>query len=241
MILSSLISVRTRQLICPHCGVATAFSPVEHSKKVQRNSAGDWKTVHLSTGSIIDLVSDYFFGTSRCQSCMAAFPVRGKNRNDDDPDRTAYLDTIEPLWPTRFRTVPPEIPSPVREAMEDASTALGAGSLIGSMLAARTALVRAQRLVKIEMKLKKSSLKALLDAGRISRVEFDLSDLARRWANYLGHEEPDSEKTFVREDAEELYGYVEMLLDTLFVKWSRAQESRERLRGDEISNKASAK
>lgn len=232
MILSSLISVRTRQLICPHCGVATAFSPVEHSKKVQRTSAGDWKTVYLSTGSIIDQVSDYFFGTSRCQSCMAAFPVRGKNRIDDDPDRTAYLDTIEPLWPTRFRTVPPEIPSPVREAMEDASTALGAGSLIGSMLAVRTALIRAQRLLKEELGLEEASLKRLFEVGRISKFEFELSDLARRWASYLGHEEPNSEKPFDRSDAEQLYGYVEMVLDTLFVKWANANESRDRLRGE---------
>ena len=55
------------------------------------------------------------------------------------------METLTPLCPVNHRIVPKEIPSPIREAMEDASAALGAGSVIGSMLAARTAIIRALR------------------------------------------------------------------------------------------------
>ena len=74
-----------------------------------------------------------------------------------------------------------------------------------------------------------ASLKALYDEGRISRFEFESSNVARKWANFLGHEQPDPGSTFEREDAEELYRYVEDILDTLYVKWKRMETFRERL------------
>ena len=116
--------------------------------------------------------------------------------------------------------------------MEGASGALGAGSIIGSMLAARTALIRAQRQQKEELGLKQASLKSLFEAGCISEFEFLSSDLARRWASYLGHDDPDPKKEFELADAEEFYGYVESLLDTLYVKRSRLAVSREKLKGE---------
>ena len=218
---------------CPHCGVSTAYAPVEHSKIVQLSNPGNWYTVYLASGSIFDLESRFWFGLARCQQCDRAFPVRGRASTPENPDQTYYDDTVEPLWPTQYRTVPVEIPSPIREAMEDASVALGAGSVIGAMLAARTAMTRALRQTKKELDLPEASLKALFEAGRISRFEYEASDLARRWANYLGHEEPDPNKEISRDDAEEFYGYIEALLNSIYVNWERLNRQRDKLRGEE--------
>lgn len=216
---------------CPHCGAYTAYDPVEAPKQVQLSQPGNWGRVFLASGSIYDSPSGYWYGLARCQACAQAFPVRGKASSPEHPDLSYDKSSLEPLWPTHYRTVPLEIPPPVRDAMEDASKALGAGSVVGSMLATRTAIVRAQREAKRELNLTEASLKALYEAGRISRFEFESSDLARRWANYLGHDEPEPDKQFTLEDAKEFYGYVESLLDTLYVKWTRLNKQRERLQG----------
>ena len=94
------------------------------------------------------------------------------------------------------------------------------------MLAARTALIRAQRHMQEELNLPEASLKALRDVGGISTFEYESGDLARRWANYLGHEEPDPTKTVELDDAKELYGCVETPLDCLYVKWARLNDAR---------------
>ena len=217
---------------CPHCGVVTSYAPVEHRKMVQLDKPANWQTVHLASGSIHDRKSGYWFGLARCQACDEAFAVRGKAANNDNPDQTYHRGSIEALWPTRYRAVPQEIPSPIREAMADASAALGAGSIIGAMLACRTAIIRAQRHVKKEMKLPEASLKAIYEAGRISKFEYGSSDLARRWANYLGHEEPDPEKVIDLNEAKEFYGYIESLLDSMYVKWKRLRDQQAKLAGE---------
>ena len=219
-------------LSCPHCGVSTAYSPVEFTKNVQVGNPGQWSKVHLASGYIYDSRSEHWFGLSRCQSCGDAFPVRGKAQDPSNPDQTYQKDSLEPLWPTRYRTVPKEIPSPVHEAMEDASAALGAGSVIGAMLAARTAMIRALREMKKELSLEKATLKALHEAGRITQFHYKSSDLARDWANYLGHANPDPGKEFSKEDAVEFYGYVELLLSTIYVDSERLSKQRDRLKGE---------
>ncbi|MBM3945487.1 MAG: hypothetical protein FJ317_08395 [SAR202 cluster bacterium] len=219
-------------LMCPHCGEYTAFVPVEYRKAVQGGGNGDWQEVFLASGTIYDEHSGYTFGTSRCQACGNAFSVRFRANNTVYPDRSVVRVTLEALWPTRYKAVPSEIPSPVREAMEDASAALGAGSLIGAMLAVRTALLRAQEHQKEVLKLEKASLKALFEAGLISRFEFESGDLARRWANFLGHEEPDPGKDLSREEVEELYEYVAGLLDSIYVKPAKMERSRSKLKGE---------
>ena len=96
-------------------------------------------------------------------------------------------------------------------------------------MAARTAMVRAQREQKEALELPEASLKALYGKGIISRFEFESSDLARRWANFLGHENFEPSESPTREEAEEFYGYVEGLLDSIYVKWGKLMTSRERL------------
>ena len=225
-------------MICPHCEVATAYDPVKSRKSVELNQPGQWEEAFRASGSIYDEGSGYFFGTSRCQACDKAFPIRGRAFDRVNPDETALKSTLEPLWPTIYKIVPAEIPSPTREAMEDASAALGAGSVLGSMLAARTAMIRAQRQTKKELGLPEASLKALYEAGRVSKFEFESSDLARRWANYLGHEDPDHDRGFTKTDAEEFYGYAESLLDSLYVKWDRLSKQRGRLTGTDANGEA---
>ena len=215
-------------MTCPHCGAATGFSPVGERKQVEMD-LGNPTVAKRATGSIYDNESGNIFGLSRCQACGKAFPVRGKAHNTEAPDITVEQGTLEPLWPTRYRTVAQEIPTLVRAAMEDASAALGAGSMLGAILATRTAVIRAQRQQKEELQLSAGSLKALVDAGRISKYTFEGSDTARRVANYLGHEEPDPEKEYTKDDAEELYDFVEALLDELYVKPARIQSHRARL------------
>ena len=211
---------------CPHCSGFTSYAPVMHKSWVELNEPGQWQSVYAASGSVADGATGYFFGTTRCQACGKAFPIRARTSNPDQPDVTVF-GTIEPLWPTRYRAVPQEIEKSVRQAMEDASASLGAGSTIGAMLAARTALIRAQRHMKKELSLPESSLKALFDAGRISRFEYESSNLARKWANYLGHDEPDPAKDLSLDDAKELYGYVESLLDSLYVKWASLERQRD--------------
>jgi len=219
---------------CPHCGEATGYSPVTERKYVEVVKGKPTEAERV-TGSIHDTESGYFFGLSRCQACGKAFPVRGQAKNSSAPDETAIQGTLEPLWPTRYRSVAEEIHQPVREVMEDASAALGAGSVIGAMLALRTAVIRAQRHQKEELGLPEASLKALVEAGRISSYTFQGSDVERRVANYLGHDEPDPEKQFTKEDTEELYEFVEALLDELYVKPARIQKYTDRLKGQSES------
>ena len=212
-----------------------------HRTQVEMGGPGNWQTAHAASGSVYDDESDYVFATTRCQSCGKAFPIRARAGNPDTPDLTINRQTIEPLWPTRYRAVPQEIYESVRQAMEDASASLGAGSTIGAMLATRTALIRAQRDMKTKLGLGDASLKALFDAGRISKFEYESSNVARKWANYLGHDEPDAARELSIDDAKELYGYVESLLDTLYVKWEELNRQRENLvKEPSTENEASA-
>ena len=227
-------------MTCPHCGVATGYDPVEYRKMVVMSRA-NFQVAELVSGSIYDSKSKQFFGVTRCQACGKAFPVKGEASNPEDPDKTVTQGTLTPLWPTRFRSVANEIPTPVREAMEDASAALGAGSVIGGMLASRTAMIRALSQQQQDLKLQEATLKALFEAGRISRFEFEASDLARRWANYFGHDDIDPTKTFDRSEAEEFYGYIEGLLDTLYVKWVKVEASRKKLKGEQAQNNTQPK
>lgn len=213
-------------MTCPYCGVATAYNPVEWAKQVQHSGAGAWSKAHLASGSIYDELSKYWFGLSRCQACSKAFPVRGTARTPEHPDQTYDPESLEPLWPTRYRSVPEEVPTPVREAMEDASAALGAGSVIGSMLAARTALIRTQRQQSV------ASLLELRDKGVISQVEYEAGNVTRHWANYLGHDEPDLSIVCEREDAEVLYEYVELVLHSTYVRTAKLNTLVNRLKGN---------
>ncbi len=215
-------------MTCPHCGAATGYSPVGTRKYVEI-PRGNPVLAQRATGSIHDEGSGYFFGLGRCQACAKAFPVRGKASSTESPDETVQEGTLEPLWPTRYRVVAQEIPNSVRTAFEDASAALGAGSVLGAILATRTAVIRAQRQQKQALNLSEASLKALVEAGRVSRSTFEASEVARRVANYLGHEEPDPDDQYSKEDAEELYEFVEALLHELYVQPARIRHHRNRL------------
>ena len=73
------------------------------------------------------------------------------------------------------------------------------------------------------------------------KFEYESSNVARKWANYLGHDEPDAARELSIDDAKELYGYVESLLDTLYVKWEELNRQRENLvKEPSTENEASA-
>lgn len=188
----------------------------------------------VATPSLVDALSKKMFSVSRCQACAKAFPVIGESSNFEQPDVTVVPTSLVPLWPVRYRAVAPEIPPSIRTALEDASAALGGGSVIGAMFAARTAVERALRHQKREREdLPHASLKALAEIGVISKITFYASDVARRVANYLGHEDPDPEREYTTGEAKELYTFVEELLDELYVKPARIAAHSAKVRGQE--------
>ncbi len=216
-------------LKCPHCGSSTSYSPVISRKQVERER-GNFIDAKLATGSIYDIKKDTFYALSRCRACDEAFILRGKTRKPDDPDEYFDDDSLEALWPVRYRPVADELPPSIKEAMVDASAALGAGSIIGSSLALRTAMIRALRNQKQKLGLEEATLKILAEKGVISKTTYIGGDVARRVAGYLGHDEPDPEKPWEREEVEELYEFVDALLDELYVKTAKIKKYQERLK-----------
>lgn len=190
-------------MICPHCGGKTGFTPVEFQKYVRTSSS---TTPAVVSGTVYDEQSNAnVYGLARCQACLQAFPFRAQADNPQQPDISIRHFTLQPLWPNQHRPVADEIEPHTRAAFQDASIALGAGSVIGAMMAVRTAVIRASRDRKKALSLADGSLKSLADGGHISSTTFLASDVARRVANYLGHEEPDAAREYSSGNAEELY------------------------------------
>ena len=109
-------------ILCPHCDVGTSYSPVGEAKHIEMN-LGNLTQAQRATESIHDTESGFFFGLNGCQACSKAFPLRGKADHTSLVDQHVRLDTLEALWPTRYRAVPQEISPTVRKAIEDASAA----------------------------------------------------------------------------------------------------------------------
>lgn len=218
-------------VVCPHCGASTGYAPLTVVRAVEVNP-GSTLTAERFTATIYNDIKGIFYGVARCYACSAAYVVKGLTSSPSNPDGGVTSGSIEIIWPSYYRAVAEEIPTPVKEALQDASAALGGGSIIGAMLALRTSVIRALRERKTTLELEESSLKALVDAGLIARHTFEGSDVARRVANYVGHEEPDVSKIFTKPEAEEFYEYVDALFDELYVKPARIESYQNKLRGE---------
>ena len=127
----------------------------------------------------------------------------------------------EAVWPLRTRTVSEDIPDAVRLAFQEALGCLAVEAHGGCLLMCRTAVVRLLRDQQV------STLKELVDAGKISGLLYGQADEVRLWANMVGHEDYEPMKVD-EQTCEELVDYVESLLDMVYVQPARLIRHKER-------------
>ena len=203
-------------LVCPHCGSATAFTPVLlRGNGIDFSESGKNYTKHAEVG--IKVVVEHSPGPHvaviQCQGqgCEKFF-VAIKEYWIYGGWRTA--------WPLVSRAVSDDIPGPIKSAFRDAVMCLGIGSFGGCLMMCRTVLIRLQRQQGV------GSLQELSAQGRISQQMYEQADEVRLWSNMVGHEDFD-QGALTNDTCEELVDYIESLLNALYVQPARLARHRE--------------
>ena len=203
---------------CPHCGTPTSYTPVEHAKQAQMGNPGQWSQALLASGSVHDEESGWFFGVAKCQVCYKAFPVRGKARAWQDPDKTIVADTLEALWPLSIPAVHDDVPANIKEALTNGYLAAAVHAYLASLLVTKTALERtwkAEGASGIDHLVEKRSLPL-----RLGKQAHEI----RHLANIIDHEDP-KEDTVTKEDAEEMLEFARQLTNELYVEPGRLERA----------------
>jgi len=204
-------------VVCPHCNVSTAFTPVSITGKgtIWEYSSDD-KRVYGRVS--IDAVVPRGARTPRFAivACQAADCGRLFVAEED----RAWPGGWRSVWPLPGTAVTSEVPETVRAAFGEALLCLAVKAHGGCLLMCRTALIRIQRERKV------GSLEELEQSGAISRSLREQADEVRLWANVVGHEDF-SEEALTPEACQELVDYMSSLLHALYVQPARLARHRE--------------
>ena len=196
-------------LVCPHCGVSTAFNPARVrgiGVLLERSRPDVMYKEEVQIPAVLKGPDvDPNVAVVECTECRHVFIASTSNSWSED---------WHTVWPVVTTAVPVEIPEPVRSAMAEALLCLGSGALGGCLLMCRTVIIRLQR------EQKAGSLDELKDRGTISRLLHQQANEVRLWANIVGHEDY-SPDTISAESCEELVEYVDSLLDAVYVQPAR--------------------
>jgi len=212
-----------KKLICPHCNVATSFRAVRITGlgELPTESNANYTvrkivTLEACTKVTADPEPNVNYAILECQSCFKFFIAKG-TRNFEDGWSAVY--------PLPHRSVPKEIPEPIKSQFEEACLCFEVNAYTGCLLMCRTALFSLQRE-------QKANLQELTGQGLISKFLYDKSNEVRLWANIFGHE--DVPAPVLREDAEQLLVYAEALLNAIYVEpklLSDLTDKRKKLKG----------
>jgi len=194
------------KLICPHCGDATSWSPIliEAKDAMFPDSSTQNQTVygHARVFAVTDYYHEKCFAVLECQSCNNQF-IAAKSKYGTE-------DWI-PVYPIpRGKTAADGIPEVIALALNEAYLCFAVEAFKASVAMCEVALEHLWR------EQRACNLKDLVDRDVISKKLFSQADEVRRWANIVKHEfilDPVS-----KEEAEQLLGYMGVLLDHVYVE-----------------------
>jgi hypothetical protein len=199
------------KLICPHCGAFTAFTPAfVVGKGVLSEYSGEDKTRYGDVEISAIVPHTYVYGKERyaivvCRGCNEVFVAKGEKYSDpNSPDYWAAV------YPIQHKTAPAEIPEPIKSEFEEASLCFAIGAYKACVLMCQIVLEH------VWQEQQASGLAQLEANGVISSRLYRRANEIRLWGNLEKHQlaiEP-----VLPEDAEQLLGYLEILLNEAYVE-----------------------
>jgi len=198
------------KMVCPLCSSPTPSTPVtivatwvDYLQQSYRLQKG------LATAVTSETPGQPTYGIMQCQACGNRFVAK-----QDAPG-----DWVS-VYPIPHREVAKEIPGPIRSEFEEAHLCFAVGAYRGCLSMCEASLEAMWRHQKA------AGLKDLKDKGIISPRLFDQATEVRLWANVAKHKLVDQPVS--REDAEELLGYLEAVLDAVYVQPARLTALRQK-------------
>lgn len=189
-------------LVCTHCGVATAFTPVEI--RLDEVELGESYTIEQAVFEGSKYRPN--LAVIACQNCNKLFIAE-----------KAASKQWQSVWPLSTRSLPQDIPEPVRSTFQEALLCLAAGALGGCVMMCRTTLERTLRDQGLKASNLNEGLKVLKQKGVISQKLYSQADEVRLWGNMVAHKDFD-QKTLGPQTCEELVVYIDSLLDAVYVQ-----------------------
>ncbi len=202
------------KLICPHCGSFTAFSPAE---------IVEWRDTSIP--AVVPYQYRYVkesYAILVCQACMKYFVAKREKLTKEDAWSAVY--------PIQHKTVPTEIPEPIRGELEEANLCFAVGAYKACISMCMTALEVLWRDKSA------SGLNDLKGKGIISSLLFNQATEIRLWAGMVKHEL--IHETVQPEETEELLTYLEDILHDVYVQPARTaalQQKRKQVKKDNKS------
>lgn len=197
------------KLICPHCGAFTAFSPAQVLGKgiLVSNSTEtetEWGTVQISAIVPFDYGgTDLVYAILVCRGCEKYFVA----------ERKEYADEWLAVYPIQHKVVSDEIPEPIKSEFEEANLCFAVEACKACVLMCQIVLEHVWHEKHV------SGLAELEKQGIIRTGLYNRANEIRLWGNLEKHQlviDPVS-----RDDAEQLLGYLEILLNEIYVESRR--------------------
>jgi len=138
----------------------------------------------------------------QCQGCEALFVAR-----EESPEKWIAV------YPIPHETAPEEVPEPVKWEFEEASLCFAVGAYRSCISMCQIALEHVWREQGV------SGLNELKDKGIISSILFGRATEVRLWGNLEKHEL--LVESVSSEDAKQLVGYVQIILNEVYVEPKR--------------------
>lgn len=195
------------KLVCPHCGASTVFSPARVVGTGILTDSSDKTTTVYGKVEILAITpydyggTDHVYAILVCGACEQYFVA----------EREEYADEWLAVHPIQHKAAPEDIPQPIRSEFEEAN-------LCFAVKAYRACVSMCQiTLEALWHEQQVSGLDQLKD--KISATLYNGANEIRLWGNLAKHEliiDPVS-----KEGAEQLLGYLEMLLNEVYVEPQR--------------------
>lgn len=195
-----------KNIICPDCGIPTAFTPLYLSRDEVFNYEDGTVEAAENTRVIRAEMPSYYNGRKYailcCQSCDSLFIVL-----------ETYGHEMSVVYPISRKSVSKDIEQPIRGEFEEACLCFAIGAYRGCA-------AMCQRVMESVCQDKQvASLNELHSNGTISDTLFNKATEIRLWAGIVKHV-PLAEAVS-KEDANQLLTYLEVILNDVYVEPKR--------------------
>jgi hypothetical protein len=195
-------------IICPNCGVATAFVPkvIEDQHATLPDYSTRRQTLVFGTARVKALIaseSPDFTGYAICvcQNCSYGYVA---------VQRSGIYAGWAVAYPMVQRAVAVEVPEILRDEFNEVELCCAVGAF-------RACVAMCQRVLESLCQDKNvAGLNELLEEGHISKALFNRATQIRLWAGLTKHK-PIAEPV-TREDADQLAGYLRAILEHVYVE-----------------------
>lgn len=196
-------------LFCPHCSTPAAFTPIFVNTSDKNLAVYDFadgielasKYPGIFKAEMPVIYKSAAYAIVGCQNCSRIFIAEAKG--------SRWVS----VYPIQHKIAPDEIPEPIKSEFEEASLCFATKANKACVLVCQVALEHVWQEQGV------SGLKGLLDKGIMPPALYRRADQIRLWGNLQKHEF--LTETVSAEDAEQLLGYLEILLNEVYVEPKR--------------------